>query len=526
MTSVKLATDAAGLVQSRAPAFGECFQKPRLDRLKRALAGLILTAALCLLFTGTASARNVALVIANSTYENTSQLANPSRDARLISGALESAGFDTVELAENLDQADFLARLREFREKADGADAALVYYAGHGVESSGINWLLPVDATLDSERDMPFEAVELGRILDTLEGAKLRIAILDACRNNPFSNRWQGENRSVSRGLAPLEVDDMLVIYAAAPGAFAYDGADGNSPFALALARRIVQPGLPVQMLGGMVRDDVLSATEGDQRPFISASMTGRPLFLVDGPDEAMAWLSELYVEDYAAPAPCSDCTIESSPTQSRSVDFVRVVDTLDTIRDVAGETASGLDDHTWLEAVQADTVSAYRAYLERYPDGAYASFAQINIAQLLDPNATGGDIDSEKPWLISLGAALPNRYAVDIGTPLPIDGIWRISSNNKRLRIERGRAFAVDGWNHVLLFRVEPDQVTMTNIREDEPGTYLGRDILLSGDAEMRLRSDGNLDVTVGTFPFPAKFVLIRVALDDPNAALDISDE
>ena len=85
-------------------------------------------------------------------------------------------------------------------------------------------------------------------------------------------------------------MDDMLVIYAAAPGAVAYDGADGNSPFALALARRLVQPGLPVQMLGGMVRDDVLEATEGEQRPFISASMTGRPLFLVEGPKETTAF--------------------------------------------------------------------------------------------------------------------------------------------------------------------------------------------------------------------------------------------
>lgn len=455
-----------------------------------------------------AHARQVALVIANSDYEHTSQLANPPRDASLVSGALRQAGFDTVELAENLDQAEFVDRLRRFRELADGADAALIYYAGHGIESSGRNWLLPTNATLNAEKDLPFEAVELQLVLNTLEGARLRIAVLDACRNNPFANRWDGENRSVSRGLAPLEVDDMLVIYAAAPGAFAFDGADGNSPFALALARRIVQPGLPVQMLGGMVRDDVLTATDGDQRPFISASMTGRPLFLVEGPDTQMAWLTSLYAEED-----------NETALSANTVDFVQVVDSLDATRSVADTNPAWLDEQIWLEALQADNVRSYRAYLEQFPQGAYARFAEANIAQLLDPTATGGEIESEKPWIISLGAALPNRYAVDIGAPLPIDGVWRISTNDKRLRIERGRAFAVDGWNHALLFRVKPEQVVTINLRQSERGVYLGRDILLNGDTELRLRADGNLDVSVGTFPFPVKFVLIREALDNPEA-------
>ncbi|WP_299191758.1 caspase family protein [uncultured Erythrobacter sp.] len=465
-------------------------------------------AALLLALPSAVSAQKVALVIANSDYEHTSQLANPSGDAALVAGALREAGFDTVEIAENLARGEFMERLRAFRDLADGADAALVYYAGHGVESDGRNWLVPTDAALQAERDMPFEAVELERILDTLYGASLRIVVLDACRNNPFANRWQGENRDVARGLAPFETDDMLVIYAAAPGAFAFDGADGNSPFALALARRIVQPGLPVQMLGGMVRDDVLAATDGDQRPFISASMTGRPLFLVDGPDTQLAWLTSLYAEggETAGDAPAL-------------VDYSEMVASLDTTRSVAAEDSASLDEHVWLETLKLDNVEAYRAYLAEFPQGAYARFAEANIAQLLDPTATGGEINSETPWIISLGAALPDRYAVDLGASMPIDGVWRISTNDRRLRIERGRAFAVDGWNHALLFRVEPEQVTMVDIRRDEPGLYLGRDILLNGDARMSLRADGNLDVRVGTFPFPVHFVLIREALDDPQA-------
>jgi len=459
-----------------------------------------------------ASAQKVALIIGNSEYEHTSQLANPEADSALVAGALRQVGFNTVELATNLDQPNFLKRLRDFRELADGADAALVYYAGHGVESKGRNWLIPTSATLSAEKDMPFEAIELARVLDTLEGAKLRIAILDACRNNPFANRWEGESRSVSpnfsRGLAPLEVDDMLVIYAAAPGAFAFDGANGNSPFALALARRIVQPGLPVQLLGGMVRDDVLQATNGEQRPFISASMTGQPLFLVNGPTTQMNWLASLNTPSGAPP----------TADKPALINFTSATDAIAASRGASATQSSLLDEKVWLEALARDSAEAYRSYLEQFPQGAFAEFAKDNIAQLLDPTAAGGELNSDKPWVLSLGAALPGRYAVDLGAQLPIDGVWRISTNDKRLRIERGRAFAVDGWNHALLFRVSPEQVTMTDMRRERPGSYLGRDILLNGDAKLTLREDGNLGVKVATFPFPVEFVLIREALDDPN--------
>jgi hypothetical protein len=458
---------------------------------------------------GHARAKQVALVIGNAAYDNTSRLSNPHRDATLVSAALQEAGFDTVELGTDLDRTAFMQHLRAFRDAADGADAALVYFAGHGLESKGRNWLLPTDTRLDAEKDLPFEAIELQFVLDTLDGAKLQIAVLDACRNNPYANRWASESRAVASGLAPLEVDDMLVIYAAAPGAVAYDGAEGNSPFALALARRLVQPGLPVQMLGGMVRDDVLKATDGEQRPFISASMTGRPLFLVEGPDTQMAWLTRLY-----SPQAEAASSVEQAP-----VDFAAMVDTLETTRGVASGNSEWLDEQTWLEAVKADTIRAYRAYLAAYPDGLYAPYAEANIAQLLDPTANDGELDSAKPWIISLGAALPDRYAVDLAEPLAIDGIWRISTNNKRLRIERGRAFAVDGWNHALLFKVKPDQVTTINLREVEPGRWRGRDILLNGDTELTLREDGDLDVTVALFPLPAKFRLLRVGLDDSEA-------
>lgn len=225
--------------------------------------------------------RRVALVIANGSYASTSRLENPANDGRIVADSLRKAGFASVDLKTDQSLPAFQQSLREFRAKADGADVALVYYAGHGIEGQGKNWLIPTDAKLAADRDLAFEAVDLDLVMQTIGGAKLRVAILDACRNNPFGQKWRAGTRAVTRGLTGIEVDDVLVIFAAAPGQTAADGSDGNSPFAASLARHLPEPGLPIQLLGGVVRDDVLAATDGAQRPFISASITGTAYYLV-----------------------------------------------------------------------------------------------------------------------------------------------------------------------------------------------------------------------------------------------------
>lgn len=242
------------------------------------LFGLVLLAAL---FANPAHARKVALVIANAEYQVSSPLANPPADAALVADAARKAGFEDVTLASDLDMDGFTEALRAFAEKADGADVAMVYYAGHGMEGKGKNWLLPVDARLERERDLPYEAIDLDLVMDAMDGAQVRMVVLDACRNNPYARKWESPTRAVARGLAAVEADDVIVIYAAAPGMVAYDGEDGNSPFATSLAKRLPQPDLPLQLLGGTVRDDVLAATESEQRPFVSASITGTPVYLV-----------------------------------------------------------------------------------------------------------------------------------------------------------------------------------------------------------------------------------------------------
>jgi len=428
-----------------------------------------------------AQARDVALVLGNSSYANASNLDNPAKDAALVAAALEEAGFDTVLTGSDLSQDDMLERLKSFRDLAAGADTALIYFAGHGIEAKGKNWLIPTDAGLKSDSDLPYEAVELQLAMEALEGAQLRIAVLDACRDNPFARQWSGETRSVIRGLAPIEVDDVLVIYAAAPGMVAYDGEGENSPFAASLARRIVQPGLPVQMLGGMVRDDVLQATNGEQRPFISASITGRPIYIVGGAD----------TRSIAGPK------LEISPN---------------------GGTRQDADLAAWEAALKLDTVDGYRAYLEARPEGAFAEMAEANVAQLLDPAALGGKLKPSSPGLIGL-SALPSRYEIERGPPLPIDGVWKLSTNGKRLRIEGGRVFAVDSWVHLIISRVYTDQVVMRDLHRMAAGIYEARDILINGDATLKLRKDGNFDVKVATFPFPVSFKLIREGVDDDAA-------
>ncbi len=226
-----------------------------------------------------AEAKRVALVIANSSYQQIDPLKNPGRDGVLVSTALESAGFTTVLLRPDLDGQAFRKALKGFRDMADGADIAMVYYAGHGVELGGQNYLIPTDAELVLASDLKYDAVDLDLLLTTLAGAKMRVAILDACRTNPFQSK--SSTAKLTNGLAKVDVDDVLLIFAAAPGKPAFDGDGDNSPFAKALARHILKPRLPVQMLGGTIRDDVIAETANEQRPFISASITGVPFYLM-----------------------------------------------------------------------------------------------------------------------------------------------------------------------------------------------------------------------------------------------------
>ena len=219
----------------------------------------------------------IALVVANAAYRSVPMLKNPARDADMVARALRGVGFQTVTLAADVDRERLLAALQDFARAAAVADWAVIYYAGHGIEMDGTNYLIPVDARLQDERDVPKETVEFDRLFKAIEGAKaMRLLFLDACRDNPFlgTMRRADPNRPSGQGLAvPNPTAGTLMVYSTKAGAVALDGAGDNSPFALALAGHMATPGLDVRNFLGRVRDDVLRATGNRQSPFAFGSV-------------------------------------------------------------------------------------------------------------------------------------------------------------------------------------------------------------------------------------------------------------
>ncbi|MDP4024833.1 caspase family protein [Methylobacterium sp. NEAU 140] len=234
-----------------------------------------------------AAETRVALVIGNAAYAAAPRLPNTGRDAAAVAEVLRATGFRTVTLAPDLGRAALIAALNAFSEQAERADWALVYFAGHGVEIGGTNYLVPVDARLKSDRDIGDEAVALDRVLEAIEPArKLRLVILDACRDNPFltTMRRTLATRSVGQGLARVEPEGgTLIAFAAKHGQTALDGEGRNGPFVEALVRRVRTPGLEISKLFRLVHDDVVAATGRRQHPHVYGSLPGDDFFFLPG---------------------------------------------------------------------------------------------------------------------------------------------------------------------------------------------------------------------------------------------------
>jgi uncharacterized caspase-like protein len=298
---------------------------------------------------GIAEAKRVALVIGNSRYVAATALTNPAADARLIAASLKKAGFDSVDLQLDLGKSALEAQLRNFGNRAEGADVALIYYAGHGIEAGGQNYLIPIDAKLERDRDLDVEATRLDTALLMSEGARMRIVVLDACRNNPFVSRMVRSlrSRAVGRGLAAIEPEgETLVVYSAKAGATAADGDGANSPFAQALAKRLPQPGLEISLLFRAVRDDVLKMTGRTQEPFTYGSLSGTAFYFVGG----------------------------SNAPQAAAIQTVATTA-------ISQETTETL---YWQGALTANTEPAFREYLKRYPQGTFAKLAEQNLTRFV----------------------------------------------------------------------------------------------------------------------------------------------
>ena len=220
-----------------------------------------------------ATSRRVALVIGNGAYTTVDRLKNPANDASAVAGALTRLGFD-VDERHDLGVAPMQRALRDFEDKAEGAEWALVYYAGHGLEQNGKNWLIPVDAELTRATDLPDEAIPVERVLDRLSGGrKLRMVILDACRSNPYLSRMVmngATTRAVAQGLAAIEPPHgEVVFYAARDGSVAADGPGANSPFATAIVKHMEEEGVELGRFFRKVTSRVLAMTKNQQEPFV-----------------------------------------------------------------------------------------------------------------------------------------------------------------------------------------------------------------------------------------------------------------
>jgi Caspase domain/Domain of unknown function (DUF4189)/Putative peptidoglycan binding domain len=288
--------------------------------------------------------KRVALVIGNSAYQNVSRLANPANDSAAIAATFKSAGFDVVELKRDLKVAEMRRALRDFSDTVRDADVAIVYYAGHGIEIDGTNYIVPTDAVLERDIDAFDEAIPLDRILTVIEPArKLRLVILDACRDNPFSRSMKRAigSRAIGRGLAKVEPEspNTLIAFAAKAGSTASDGENTNSPFTAALIKYLPQPGLDLRRAFGFVRDEVLKATNNRQEPYVYGSLGGNDVALVPLPEQTP--------EPTARP-----------PVEER------------------------LELAFWESIKNEKNPELFQAYLNRYPKGVFSDIAKINLRQ------------------------------------------------------------------------------------------------------------------------------------------------
>jgi len=249
---------------------------------KRLVAMLCGVAALVAISGPAAAEKRVALVIGNSAYRHTASLKNPSNDATDVAGKLRALGFDVID-GTDLSKTDMEARIRAFADKLRGSDVGLFFFAGHGLAADGRNFLAPVDAKLQSETDLDFEAVELSLVLKQMErNSRVSLVFLDACRDNPLATNLAATSRSlqVTRGLARVDrAVGMMIAFSTQPGNVALDGDGRNSPFTNALLRHIDAEGSSINDVMIEVRNDVLKATDGKQVPWENSSLTGQFFF-------------------------------------------------------------------------------------------------------------------------------------------------------------------------------------------------------------------------------------------------------
>jgi hypothetical protein len=391
----------------------------------RLFAFALLTLVALLSLSGVAAAQNrFALVIGNSSYRAVTPLPNPVRDAQAVTAFLRTAGFE-VTSALNLDQSDMRRVVRDFAARHADKDkdtVALIYFAGHGVQVDGENYLLPVDADIAREADVALEGVRFADIMNHLDRIRsaTRIVILDACRNNPFADG------NAARGLAIVNAPaGSLVAYSTSPGATAEDGSGANSPFAAALLESAKTPGAPIEATLKNVRLAVHKVTDGRQIPWEVSSLV-EPFSFFPGAaagkvepareKSAEAWRKEL---QSASP----EQAVEIVLREDRVVvyrEFVTLFPQSPLLAHLRSIMERRLEMWDWFEAVSLDQGAGYEAFLKRYPNSDLAVSARRLTERALLRSAMASASPGELG--ISAQAAAPQVRTVikEVRVPSP----------------------------------------------------------------------------------------------------------
>jgi outer membrane protein assembly factor BamD (BamD/ComL family) len=347
--------------------------------------------AVAITFSWSASAATqtkVALIIGNGAYKGVPELPNPTNDATAVAGAFLRLGF-SVRLVTDASYDEMRRALLEFSQKARDSEMAVVFFAGHGIELGGENWLIPVDAELKTDLDTEQEAISLRSVMLMVSAAsKLGVVMLDACRNNPFINKVKRSlaTRGVTRGLSRVEpMNNVLVAYAARDGTTASDGSGDHSPFTTALLKHLETPGLEVTFLFRNVRDDVIAATGNEQQPFVYGSLSKEAIYFKPPPAVAapmapdqIAWSMLKETTDEAA---LKRFATQYPKSELRKDAEARIA-ALEAAQ-AAKPVPAGPDETTWALLKETTDEAALKRFTAQYPNSALRKDAEARIAAL-----------------------------------------------------------------------------------------------------------------------------------------------
>ncbi|HXI24874.1 MAG TPA: caspase family protein, partial [Pyrinomonadaceae bacterium] len=384
--------------------------------------------------------RRTALIIGNGAYTNAPPLKNPPNDATLLSTTLKKLGFEVV-VGTNRSQREMKQLIREFGQRLrTGGGVGLFYFAGHGIQSKGHNYLIPIDADIQTEADLEDAGVDVNYVLNLMDEAQnvLNIAILDACRNNPFARSF----RSAQEGLAQVKAPTgTLIAYATAPDSVAADGGGANSPYAEELTKQMEVSGVLLETMFRRVTEQVSSRSGGRQEPWYSANVKGDFFFNNSRADSSLSETSS-QIDPVAVEREYWE-TIRSSNDAQDYKDYlqaypkgpyavvarakIRQIEAAKTVQPADSQPApsnSGSDkssDPNAIELSYWETIKSsidpesFRKYLEKYPNGQFAGLAKrrMESARVLADRKTSNQNKSSKPGSSS---AIPSPIIVFAG--------------------------------------------------------------------------------------------------------------